>query len=196
MKNLLIIIILPFLTISCSKYKISDLSKDSQTQNISQLPEWIITPDKDIKEGVYGVGIASKSIGGIKFQIPQAETDARANIAVLIGSEMSRITKDALRESKIAGQNDIEQVFTQATKEVVKNMPLSGAKRTNIYQGKDETIYIRMVLRGEDYSKYLTNSKKIYDNLLNKADLSRDNLNKAQAATKNLFDELDLEKAN
>ncbi len=193
MKKLLAIILSATLLLSCSKPVVSDLAKNNKTQNIADLPEWVASPD--VADGVAGVGISSPSVGGIKFQIPQAEIDAKANIASAINSEISRITKDALREAKVGEVNDVEQVFSQATKEVVKNMPMSGAKRINMYQAKDGTLYIRMVLKNEDYSKYLQNSQKMYENRLKQANLSRDNLNKSQEAVKGLFDELDKERA-
>jgi len=197
MKKLLIILpaILLLLTISsCSKPNISDLGSKSKTQNIAELPDWVVSPN--VKDGVAAVGIASPSVGGIKFQIPQAEIDAKANIASAINSEISRITKDALRESKVGDVNDVEQVFSQATKEVVKNMPMSGVKRINVYQAKDGTLYIRMVLSNDDYSKYLQNSQKIYGERLKQANLSRENLDKSQEAVKGLFEELDKERAS
>ncbi len=193
MKKLLAIILSSVLLLSCSKPVVSDLGKNNKTQNIAELPQWVVSPDE--KDGIAAVGIASPSVGGIKFQIPQAEIDAKANIASAINSEISRITKDALRESKVGDVNDVEQVFSQATKEVVKNMPMSGAKRINMYQAQDGTLYIRMVLKNEDYSKYLQNSQKMYENRLKQANLSRDNLDKSQAAVKGLFDELDKERA-
>jgi hypothetical protein len=193
MKKLITLILSSTLLFACSKPVVSDLAKNSKTQNIAELPEWVVSPD--VKDGVAAVGIASPSVGGIKFQIPQAEIDAKANIASAINSEISRITKDALREAKVGEVNDVEQVFSQATKEVVKNMPMSGAKRINMYQDKDGTLYIRMVLKNEDYSKYLQNSQKMYENRLKQANLSRDNLNKSQEAVKGLFDELDKERS-
>jgi len=193
MQKLFAIILSSALLFSCSKTMVSDLAKNNKTQNISELPEWVVSPD--VNDGVAAVGIASPSIGGIKFQIPQAEIDAKANIASAVNSEISRITKDALREAKVGEVNDVEQVFSQATKEVVKNMPMSGTKRINMYQAKDGTLYIRMVLKNEDYGKYLQNSQKMYEDRLKQANLSRDNLNKSQEAVKSLFDELDKERA-
>ena len=193
MKKLLLILPL-FVILSCSKPVISSLGSNSNTQNISELPKWVIDPE--VQDGVAAVGIASPSVGGIKFQIPQAEIDAKANIASAINSEISRITKDALREAKVGEVNDVEQVFSQATKEVVKNMPLSGVKRINIYQAKDGTLYIRMVLKNADYSKYLQNSQKMYENRLKQANLSRENLDKSQEAVKGLFEELEKERSN
>lgn len=199
MKKLLASVLVSSLFIAgCTKDKVSDLKSDlkndTKIQDISKLPQWVLIPA--VKEGVAGVGIASPSKGGLKFQIPLAETDARANIAVAIQSEISRITKEALRESNVGDVNDVEQVFSQATKEVVRNLPMSGAKRTDIYQGEDGTLYIRMVLKNDDYSQYLANSQKIYEQRLKEADLSRDNLNKAQVAVKELFDELEKERQN
>jgi hypothetical protein len=195
MKKLLVLILSSTLLFACSKPIVSDLAKNNKTQNIADLPEWVVDPSKDVNDGVAGVGIASPSVGGIKFQIPQAEIDAKASIATAINSEISRVTKDALREAKVGEVNDVEQVFSQATKEVVKNMPMSGAKRVNMYQAKDGTLYIRMVLKNDDYSKYLQNSQKMYENRLKQANLSRENLNKSQEAVKGLFDELDKERA-
>jgi hypothetical protein len=193
MKKIIALALSSFLLFSCSKANLSDLQSGSKTQNISELPEWVISPD--VSDGIARVGIASKSAGGIRFQIPQAEIDAKANIASAISSEISRITKEALRESKVGQVNDVEQLFSQATKDVVKNMPLSGVKRINMYQGSDETLYIRMVLKNDDYGKYIQNSQKIYEDRLRKSNLSRDNINKSQAAVQNLFDELEKERA-
>ena len=75
-------------------------------------------------------------------------------------------------------------------------MPMSGAKRINMYQAKDGTLYIRMILKNEDYSKYLQNSQKMYENRLKQANLSRDNLDKSQEAVKGLFDELEKERSS
>ena len=104
MKKLLLILPL-FITLSCSKPVISNLGSNSKIQNISELPKWVIDPE--VQNGVAAVGISSPSVGGIKFQIPQAEIDAKANIASAVNSEISRITKDALREAKVGEVNDV-----------------------------------------------------------------------------------------
>lgn len=182
------------LIFSCTqKEKVSDL-KIPNTQNISELPEWILKPD--VEDGVAAVGIASPSKGGIKFQIPKAEIDAKANIATIIQSEISRVTKDALREANVNDVNDVEQAFSQATKEVVRDLPMSGVKRINIYQAKDGTLYVHMVLKNDDYSKYLQNSRKLYEQRLKEANLARENINKSEEATKKIFEELERERSN
>ena len=191
-----IITYLLFVTIAvsgCVSKKIEkELKGDQTVQDISNLPSWVLNPE--VADGVGAVGIASNSRGGIKFQIKQAEIDGKANIAAAVQSEISRVTKNALREAKVNNIDDVEEVFSEATKEVVKNMPLSGVKRRNIYQAKDGTLYVHMVLVNEDYSPYIQNSQKMYEQRLRNADLGRDNLNRSQEAVKVLFDELEEER--
>ncbi len=174
---------------ACSK-KAPNLGPKS---NLSNLPEWVIDPS--VKDGIAAVGIASPSKGGIKFQIPKAEIDAKANIAATIQSEVTRITKDALRSAKVNENDDVEEFFSQATKDVVKNLPLSGVKRIGMFEGEDGTLYIHMVLKNEDYSKFLQTSEKNLKAALAKSDLGRENINRSQEATKAIFDELEKERA-
>lgn len=179
-------------TASCSHKPDNPALAKIKSENLKHLPDWVLSPE--IENGVAGVGIASKSRGGFKFQIARAQMDAKANIATTIQSEISRVTKEALRESNVNDVNDVEQVFSQATKEVVKNMPLSGATRINIHQGDDGTLYVHMMLKNKDYSKFLRNSQKVYEDRLRAANLGRDNLDKSQEAVKELFDELERER--
>lgn len=159
---------------------------------LKNLPAWVLDPA--VKDGVAGVGIASPSKGGIKFQIPKAELDAKANIAATIQSEISRVTKNAMRSADVNGNDDVEEFFSQATKEAVKNLPLSGVKRINIFKDSDGTLYVHMLLSNEDYSKFLTDSQKAFDARAAKSNLGRENINKTQAATKDLFSELEKER--
>ncbi len=159
---------------------------------LSNLPNWVIDPS--VENGVGGVGIAAPSKGGLQFQIPKAELDAKANIAATIQSEISRITKNSLRSAQVNGADDVEEFFAQATKEVVKNLPLSGVKRVNMFKSPDGTLYIQMVLKNEDYSKFLEASEKTFAARAAKSNLGRENITKTQAATKELFDELEKER--
>ncbi len=192
-KYLLLPLVLSLFIFSCAKdtSKNPALSKIDKN-NLDNLPDWVLSPE--VESGVAGVGIASKSKGGFKFQVRKAEMDAKANIATTIQSEISRVTKEALREADVNGVNDVEQVFSQATKEVVRNMPLSGATRINIYKDNDGTLYVHMILKNKNYSQYLRNSQKIYEDRLKAAGLARDNLDKSQEAVKELFDELEKER--
>ncbi len=193
MKKILLavaVLALGFSSVSCS-HKAEEKKVDAG--NLAGLPAWVLDPA--MPDGVAAVGIASPSTGGVKFQIPKAELDAKANIAATIQSEISRVTKQALRESKVNDVNDVEDFFSQATKEVVKDLPLSGVKRINIFQAKDGTLYLHMILKNEDYSKFLQNSEKTFESRLKKAGLARENINKSEQASKAIFDELEAERA-
>lgn len=177
-------------TFSCAK---SAKPVEAKGKNLSNLPSWVLDPE--MPEGIAAVGIASPSKGGIKFQIPQAELDAKANIASRIQSEISRVTKDSLRSANVNNADDVEQFFAQATKEVVKNLPLSGVKRINIFQAEDGTLYVHMILKNEDYSKFLNNSENAFNARLKKSGLARDNIKKSEEASKAIFDELEKERS-
>ena len=174
---------------SCSH---KEAAKKIDAGNLSDLPAWVLDPT--MPDGVAAVGIASPSTGGIKFQLPKAELDAKANIAATIQSEISRITKDALRSAKVNDNDDVEEFFAQATKEVVKDLPLSGVKRLNIFKAEDGTLYVHMMLSNEDYGKFLENGQKTLESRLAKSKLGRENINKSQEATKELFSELEKER--
>ncbi len=170
--------------------------KNTEVKNdkLANLPAWVLDPN--VAEGVAAVGIASPSKGGIKFQIPAAELDAKANIAATIQSEISRVTKDSLRSGNVNNADDVEQFFAQASKEVVKNLPLSGVKRINIFQADDGTLYVHMVLKNEDYSNFLNNSEKSLNASLKKSSMARENIKKSEEASKAIFDELEKERAD
>jgi len=187
--TLLAIIVLSA-TFSCSNKTTSPNPKI--TGDLAGLPNWVIDPA--VEDGIGGVGIARASKGGIKFQIPRAELDAKANIAATIRAEISRVTKNSLRSADINNNDDIEGFFAQATKEVVKDIPLSGIKRLAIFKANDGTLYIHMVLQDSDYAKFLADSEKTFEKRSKKLDVGRDNINKTQAATKGLFDELEKER--
>ena len=176
-----------FLT-SCSGTK----EEKKNAGKLSDLPTWVLDPN--VEDGVGGVGIAPPSRGGIKFQIPKAEMDAKANIAATIQTEINRVTKEALRESNVNGINDVEDFFSQATKEVVRNIPLSGTKRINIFQADDGTLYVHMVLREGDYSKYLKNSQRNLEKQMQEANIGRENIGNAEKASQKIFDELEKER--
>jgi hypothetical protein len=177
------------LSFSCAK---KDVKTKADAGDLSNLPAWVLDPNVD--GGVAAVGIASPSQGGIKFQIPKAELDAKANIAAIIQSEMTRVTKNSLRSANVNGADDVEEFFAQATKEVVKDLPLSGVKRLNIFRDKDGTLYVHMIMKNEDYTKFLENSEKNFAAKLAKSNLGRENINKSQEASKELFDELEKER--
>ena len=190
-KNILIASVLALsLSFACAK-------KESPTVNVNKgdlkdLPSWVLDPS--VKDGVGAVGIAAPSKGGIKFQKPKAELDGKANIAATIQSEISRITKNSLRSAGVNENDDVEEFFAQATKEVVKNIPLSGVKTINFFKADDGTLYVHMVLTNENYAKFLEGSQKTLEARLAKSKLGRENIDKSQEASKELFAELEKER--
>ncbi len=191
-KNISKIAVISILTfaMSCSSNKQETTPK--ATGNLSNLPSWVLDPE--VENGIAAVGIASPSRGGIRFQIPKAELDAKANIATKIQSDVSRVTKNALRESNVNQINDVEEFFSQASKEVVKDIPLSGIERINMHKDQEGTLYIHMVLKDKDYSKYLKNSREEMKKRLEESNISRANIDNAQKATQSIFNELESER--
>ena len=85
MKNK-ILILLSIAALSLNACAKKDVKVAPEVKNdLSNLPTWVLDPN--VADGIGGVGIASPSQGGIKFQIPKAEIDAKANIAATIQSE-------------------------------------------------------------------------------------------------------------
>lgn len=187
----LIAILLLLGNCSSDKKEMLEDSKKISGKNID-LPAWIIDPKID--DGIAAVGISSPSKGGFRFQIPKAEADAKANIAGILQSEISRVTKNALRESKLNDVNDVEEFFSQATKDVVKNVKLAGAERINMYQSADGSLYIRMAIRKNNYAQALKDSERLFKQVIANSQLGQENINKSQEAVQNLFDELEEER--
>ena len=184
--KLLLISILA-ITVSCSKKE-----KEIDRGKLDNLPSWVLSPGNS--QGISAVGIASPSSGGLNFQIPRAELDAKAGIAAIIQSDISRVTKNSLRSAKLNDNDDIEEFFAQATKEVIKDLPLSGVKRTNIFQAEDGNLYVEMTLTKEDYTEFLENSKRNISARAEQSNIARQNIDKVQEASKEIFEELEKER--
>lgn len=185
MKKLSLIILI-LATISCSKH---DLFVNNTN---TELPEWINA--EDAKGEIGAVGIASPSKGGYKFQIQIAELDAKGNIAAKINSEISRVTKQALRSTNVNMTDDVEEFFSQATKEVVKDMPLAGAVRDKVYIAKDGTMFVHIILKEGAYDFFLKSAETTLQSRLRKSKLSRANIDESEKASKAIFDELEKER--
>jgi len=163
----------------------------ANNKTLSDIPTWVADPE--IKDGIGAIGIASPSKGGIKFQIQMAELDAKGNMAAKISSEISRVTKNAMRSANVNNADDVEEFFAQATKEVVKNLPMNGAVRDAIYLGKDGSLYIHMILKPEAYDSFLKETQTALKDKMKK-ELGRQNINDAEKASKAIFDELEKER--
>ncbi len=182
MKNLTILALLIIFS-ACSKPTIQE-----KTQ--LDLPSWVINPN--IEGKISAVGIAPKSKGGLQIQIPQAEADARANIAAIIQTEVSRITKNAIRSAKISDIEEFDNIFSQATRNLVKKFPLSGSKRVNMYKdNNDGSLYIQMALDRALVKNYFNENQKILEEQIKKASSKQDYINKASKAVEKLYNDLD-----
>lgn len=180
------------LTFSCAKKEqpVVEVTND----HLADVPSWVLEPN--IEDGIAAVGIANPSKGGLRLQIRKAELEARAEIAAIIKSEVTRVTKDALRSAELNGEDDVENFFSQATKEVVKNIPLSGITRINIFKSDDGTLYVRMALKNNDYRKFLETSHNNIKESLKDSSVDHDNIARSEAAAAQIFEELDQERKN
>lgn len=186
-----IVLIIPVIFLNSCGVKKEEV-KVQDNSALSHLPSWVIDPSVEGK--IAAVGMAPKSRGGLQFQIPQAESDSRANIAAQINTEVSRLTKNALREARVAGQDDVENVFSQVTKNVVKKIPLMGAKRINMYKDpSDGALYIHMAIDSKMIATYFQQNKKLFSDSVRDANLSRGRIDQAQKAVDGLFNELNKE---
>jgi hypothetical protein len=177
--------------LSCTPKK-TDGSKDQgQLQNLN-LPSWVLDPRVEGK--IAAVGIAPASKGGLKVQIAQAEADAMGNMAGQISTEVSRITKDALQKANVDNNEAYQAAFSQATKNVVNRVPLSGAVRVNVY--RDATsgeLYVHMVLDSSIIKNFLEQQLDTFKDSLANAGATRKVIEATQNSMKPMFDELDLE---
>ncbi len=176
---------------SCSKKPTASIAAPL-TDALGHLPKWVIAPEAD--GTISAVGIAPKTRGGLQFQLPRAKADGRANIAAQIETQVSRLTKEALRSARVGDTEEIETVFTQATKSVIKKLPLRGAKRTRMYQDpKDGTLYIQMSVDSAMVLRHFQETQKLYKLALGNSKLSSSKINKAEKAVAHLYKELDAE---
>lgn len=176
---------------SCTK---SESQKDIGSLQQLNLPEWVIDPSVDGM--ISAVGIAPKTAGGIKMQIAQAEADAMGNMASQIQTTVSRVTKDSLRRASVATQEKtteaVDGYFAQATKSVVKNVPISGAKRKNIFKDPSTgDLYIQMVLDQSIVKQYLLERTSSLAQGMKDFNATQSVIAQTESAMKDLFNEID-----
>lgn len=184
-------VIIPVIFLNACTIKKAEIEQQDNSA-LSYLPSWVLDPA--IERKIAAVGMAPRSRGGLQFQIPQAEADARANIASQINTEVSRLTKNALREARIADQDDIENIFTQVTKNVVRKIPLMGARRINMYKDpKSDELYVHMAIDSEMVAEHFSKNRQLFSDSVVSSSLARDRIDKAQKAVNGLFKELNKE---
>ncbi len=198
MKKLSIILLASIsLLQSCGDAKKTQEQSPKDTGRLTQLnlPEWVIDPS--IEGKIAAVGIAPKTVGGIKMQIAQAESDAVANMAAQIQTSVSRITKESMRRAGVATEvkssEAVDQYFAQATKSVVKDVPISGAKRKNIYQSpSDGTLYIQMVIEPTAVKEYLISMADTLASGMKDFGVTQKTIAQTENSMKDLFSELEV----
>lgn len=180
--------------VSCGKSSKQEKQQANGSLSDLNLPDWVLSPS--VAGKIAGTGIAPMSKGGLKVQIAQAETDARANIAAQISTEISRITKDAMKKANISDKEEYEASFSQATKELIKDLPLSGAVRDKIYRDPSDggTLYVHMVVDQEKIKDYLQNSTKIFGDAMKSSGATSKTIQETEKVMSSLFNELDVER--
>ncbi len=176
--------------------KSSNMSKEEQQKRAmieanNNLPAWVLNPQ--VEGGIAAVGIAGYSKHGMQVMLPQAEMDARAKLAGQIQTEISRVQKQAMRHNKINDLDDFENVFKQATKEVVKKIPLSGARKVKQYQAPDGTLYVLMVIEKRDVANEVKDMKDTYLEHMKQARMTRKSLDEGMKVLDDMMKELEEE---
>ncbi len=165
--------------------------KKEMINSVNNLPAWVINPK--VEGGIAAVGIAGYSKHGQQVMLPEAEMDARSKLAGKIQTIISQLQKKAMRHTKVNDIDELDTAFKQATKEVIKKMPLSGANRINMYQSEDGTLYIHTVIQKREVAEYLVDVKGSYKQHMEDAKLSRQNIDEGMKVLDSMMDELDAE---
>ena len=163
--------------------------KEEQIKAANSLPSWVLNPQSN--EGITAVGMAGYSRHGIKIMKPQAEMDARAKLAGQIQTFISRSQKQALLATQVGDTDDMESVFLQSTKEVVKQVPLSGAVIINQKMVENGDYYVQLVIKKRELMNELNERKDIYKKNLENANLTRKNIDDGMKVLDKMMDNLD-----
>jgi len=165
--------------------------KEQMIDVVNNLPAWVVNPK--VEGGIASVGIVGYSKHGLQVMLPQAEMDARAKLAGQIQTIVSQLQKKAMRHTKINEIDEFENSFKQASKEVIKKMPLSGAQRINMFQSSDGTLYVHTVIQKREVSRYLGDMKNTYKKHMQDAKISRQNIDEGMKVLDSMMNELDAE---
>jgi hypothetical protein len=159
--------------------------------SIANLPQWVLNPKSD--DGITAVGMAGYSKHGLRVMKPQAEMDARAKLAGQIQTIVSRISKQAIRHSQVANADDMENLFSQTTKEVIEKTPLSGAVIVNQAMVENGDYYVQMVIKNRQVAKELSEQKEAYRKSMEDAKMSRENVRDGMEILDAMIKEMDNE---
>jgi len=163
--------------------------KEKNIQAIKNLPQWVINPQST--DGITAVGMAAYSRHGIRVMRPQAEMDARAKLAGQIETLVSRSQKQAMRSVQIADTDDMENIFSQSTKEVVKQIPLSGAVVVNQTIMDNGDYYVQMTIKKRAVVEELDKKQEIYKKNLENSKLTRESIDDGMKVLDKMMEDLD-----
>lgn len=172
----------------------SEAANPNIVQLDPDLPAWVMNPTVDNGIGVAGLSKYSKH--GMTVMMPKAETDARMKLAAEIQTEVSALTKKAMRQANINEIDDFEEQFSSVTKQVVKKIPLSGAQRIAMYQDKKTgELWVHMVIQKREIGKFLAENAASVKQQMAEAKMTRERLDDAGKVLDTMIKDLDDETA-
>lgn len=156
--------------------------------DLENMPAWVMDPQ--VENGIGAVGISKFSKHGMKVMVNKAEMDGRTKLAAEIQTEVSRLSKNTLRQANINDLDVYEEQFAEATVNLVKKIPLSGAKRVAMHQDKSTgELYVHMVLEKRAVSDFMQENKNMIQQQL-EAKMTRNQLDDAMDVMDKMIGEL------
>jgi len=163
--------------------------KEKNIEAIRNLPQWVIAPKSN--DGITAVGMAAYSRHGVRVMRPQAEMDARAKLAGQIETLVSRSQKQAMRLVQISDTDDMENLFSQATKEIIKQIPLSGAVVVNQAIMDNGDFYVQMTIKKRTIIEELNKEQDIYKKNLENSKLTRESIDDGMKVLDKMMEKLE-----
>lgn len=170
------------------KQELLQEQKEQMKKEIESLPSWVLNPEVDNAISVVGISTFSKH--GLHSMLTLAEMDGRAKLAGKMQTIVSQLQEKSMRAMKIEQIDELEDIFNQVTKEVIKEVSISSVKRENVYQGNDGTLYVLMSLDKSNMSNQL---KDAYSEHINDAKSSKKNLDQGMLVLDEMLDKLNNE---
>jgi len=171
------------------KAEIAQEKKEEMMSAIEKLPSWVISPSVD--NSISSVGMTNYSKHGLHAMLTLAEMDGRAKLAGQIQTTVSQLQEKSMRLMKIESIDEMEDIFTQVTKEVIKDIPLSGVQRVNIHQADDGSLYVLMAINNKNISDILERSKGVYKQHMENAKVAKENLDQGMVVLDSMIDKLE-----
>lgn len=157
--------------------------------DLENMPAWVTNPT--VENGIGVVGIAKHSQHGMRVMLPKAEMDGRTKLAAEIQTVVSRLSKDTLRQANINELDDYEEQFTEATVNLVKKIPLSGAQRVAMYQDKNTgDLYVHMVLAKREVGSFLADNAASMREQMEQAKMTRQRIDDGMKVMDDMIEEL------